>query len=36
MRPNLFANLISVHTQAEPAPLKACEIVNLTWRVLWG
>jgi menaquinone-9 beta-reductase len=36
MRPNLFANLISVHTQAQPAPLKACEIVNLTWRVLWG
>jgi menaquinone-9 beta-reductase len=36
MRPNLFANMLSVHTQSQPAPLKACEIVNLTWRVLWA
>ena len=36
LRPNLFANLISVHTQSQPELLKACEIVNLTWRVLWA
>jgi 2-polyprenyl-6-methoxyphenol hydroxylase-like FAD-dependent oxidoreductase len=36
LRPNLFANMISVHTQSQPEPLKACEIVNLTWRVLWA
>jgi 2-polyprenyl-6-methoxyphenol hydroxylase-like FAD-dependent oxidoreductase len=36
MRPNLFAQMISVHTQPQPEPLKACEIVNLTWRVLWA
>ena len=34
MRPNLFAQMISVHTQPQPEPLKACEIVNLTWQVL--
>jgi 2-polyprenyl-6-methoxyphenol hydroxylase-like FAD-dependent oxidoreductase len=36
MRPNLFVQMISVHTQPQPEPLKACEIVNLTWRVLWA
>jgi 2-polyprenyl-6-methoxyphenol hydroxylase-like FAD-dependent oxidoreductase len=36
LRPNLFAKMISVHTQSHPEPLKACEIVNLTWRVLWA
>jgi menaquinone-9 beta-reductase len=36
MRPTLFAQMISVHTQPQPEPLKACEIVNLTWRVLWA
>jgi menaquinone-9 beta-reductase len=36
MRPTLFANMLSVHTQSKPEPLKACEIVNLTWRVLWA
>jgi 2-polyprenyl-6-methoxyphenol hydroxylase-like FAD-dependent oxidoreductase len=35
-RPNLFADMISVHTQPSPETLKACEIVNLTWRVLWA
>jgi flavin-dependent dehydrogenase len=36
MCPNLFVQMISVHTQPQPEPLKACEIVNLTWRVLWA
>lgn len=35
MRPKLFAKMISVHTQSSPESLKAGEIVNLTWRVLW-
>lgn len=34
--PNLFAKMLAVHTQPSPAPLKACEIMNLTWRVLWA
>lgn len=36
MRPNLFAQLIAVHMQPSPEPLKTCEIANLTWRVLWA
>ena len=32
--PNLFANMLAVHTQSSPEPLNACEIANLTWRVL--
>jgi menaquinone-9 beta-reductase len=35
-RPNLFADMISVHTQPSPETLNAREIVNLTWRVLWA
>jgi 2-polyprenyl-6-methoxyphenol hydroxylase-like FAD-dependent oxidoreductase len=35
-RPNLFAKMIAVHTQPSPEPLKAGEIANLTWRVLWA
>jgi menaquinone-9 beta-reductase len=33
--PGLFAKMISAHTQPSK-PLKACEIMNLTWRVLWA
>ena len=35
-RPSLFAKMIAVHTQTSPGPLDACEIANLTWRVLWA
>jgi menaquinone-9 beta-reductase len=33
-RPHLFAGMISVHTEPQPEPLSACEVVNLTWQVL--
>jgi menaquinone-9 beta-reductase len=35
-RPSLFAKMISAHTQSSREPLNACEIMNLTWRVLWA
>lgn len=34
MRPSVFAEMISVHTQKSAESLKAPEIVNLAWRVL--
>jgi flavin-dependent dehydrogenase len=35
-RPNLFADMISIHTEPSPDTLKVREIANLTWRVLWA
>jgi menaquinone-9 beta-reductase len=34
VRPSVFAEMISVHTQKSAESLKAPEIVNLAWRVL--
>ena len=35
-RPNVFAKMLATHTQPSPEPLRATEIANLTWRVLWA
>jgi 2-polyprenyl-6-methoxyphenol hydroxylase-like FAD-dependent oxidoreductase len=35
-RPNLFADMISIHTQPSPETLPANKIASLTWRVLWA